>query len=163
MKNAASIEIKNPSYDLQPSPFGTVYLALQDDVLVGCSFSPIADWRNPSLTYHPAQLEKFALIAQQIGQACHSVQISPAGTPFQKTVWQALLNIPYGETRSYQDIADTLGQPKAVRALANAIGANPISWFIPCHRVIRRNGELGGYAWGASRKQQMLNWEQNHQ
>lgn len=68
------------------------------------------------------------------------------GTPFQKAVWKALLQIPYGETKSYQDIAESIGNPKAVRAIGQANKANPISIIVPCHRVIGKNGQLTGYA-----------------
>lgn len=68
------------------------------------------------------------------------------GTPFQKEVWKALLQIPYGETKSYKDIAETIGNPKAVRAIGQANKANPISIIVPCHRVIGKNGHLMGYA-----------------
>lgn len=77
------------------------------------------------------------------------------GTAFQKQVWQALQKIPYGETRTYQEIAREIGQPKAVRAVANACGANPTALIIPCHRVVRSDGGLGGYEWGVERKQKL--------
>ncbi len=68
------------------------------------------------------------------------------GTKFQHDVWKALLKIPYGETRTYQEVAIMAGHPKAVRAVANAIGKNPIPPVIPCHRVIRKDGKIGGYS-----------------
>jgi AraC family transcriptional regulator of adaptative response/methylated-DNA-[protein]-cysteine methyltransferase len=74
------------------------------------------------------------------------------GTPFQKNVWECLQKIPYGETRSYADIAQAIKKPTAIRAVANAIGANQLAIIIPCHRVINSNGELGGYAGGLTRK-----------
>ncbi len=78
------------------------------------------------------------------------------GTDFQKKVWQALQNIPYGETRTYQEIANELGKPKANRAVGNACGANPIALIIPCHRVVCSDGSIGGYHWGIERKQKLL-------
>jgi len=81
------------------------------------------------------------------------------GTPFQKKVWNALRKIPYGETRSYEWVALDIGTPKAVRAVGNAVGANPIPIVIPCHRVIRKNGELGGYGYGAAMKKKLLEME----
>lgn len=78
------------------------------------------------------------------------------GTPFQKKVWDIIQQIPYGEVQSYQWIADQIGKPKAARAVGNAVGTNPVSIFIPCHRVIRSNGALGGYGGGLERKQQLL-------
>lgn len=81
------------------------------------------------------------------------------GTSFQKQVWQELQKIPYGETRTYREIANNLGKPKATRAIGNACGANPVAIIIPCHRVIRSDGSLGGYRWGIERKQKLLNKE----
>src|SRR5579871_1281028 len=80
-------------------------------------------------------------------------------TAFQWRVWQELRKIPYGETRSYSQIAQELGQPKAVRAVANACAANPAALVIPCHRVVRDSGEMGGYRWGVERKQALLSRE----
>lgn len=77
-------------------------------------------------------------------------------TAFQRQVWQALQEIPYGETRTYADIANAIGQPTASRAVANAIGSNPVAMVIPCHRVVRSDGSLGGYRWGINRKESLL-------
>jgi AraC family transcriptional regulator of adaptative response/methylated-DNA-[protein]-cysteine methyltransferase len=77
-------------------------------------------------------------------------------TAFQKQVWQALQRIPYGETRTYADIAREIGQPSAVRAVANACGANPTALIVPCHRVVRSDGTMGGYHWGIERKRRLL-------
>lgn len=82
--------------------------------------------------------------------------LAASGTEFQRQVWQALRAIPYGETRSYADIAKAIGRPLAVRAVGAANGANPISIIIPCHRVVGSNGRLTGYAGGMERKQQLL-------
>ena len=81
------------------------------------------------------------------------------GTVFQQQVWQALQNIPYGETRTYREIARDLGKPQATRAIGNACGANPIALIIPCHRVVRSDGSLGGYRWGIERKQKLIEGE----
>lgn len=88
-----------------------------------------------------------------------TVPLSPVGTDFQKNVWEILRTIPYGTTRSYQQQADILGNPKAVRAVANANGLNKISIIIPCHRVIGTNGTLTGYGGGIWRKQKLLELE----
>jgi O-6-methylguanine DNA methyltransferase len=84
------------------------------------------------------------------------------GTPFQKKVWSALAKIPYGKTRSYQDVARTIGHPKAFRAVGNANGNNPIPLIIPCHRVIESNGGLGGFGHGLKVKKQLLDFEKAH-
>jgi AraC family transcriptional regulator of adaptative response/methylated-DNA-[protein]-cysteine methyltransferase len=85
-----------------------------------------------------------------------SVPLVYPGTPFQESVWNALLAIPYGETRSYHDLARAVGNPKAVRAVGRANGLNRIAIVIPCHRVVNKNGELGGYGGGLRRKEYLL-------
>jgi AraC family transcriptional regulator, regulatory protein of adaptative response / methylated-DNA-[protein]-cysteine methyltransferase len=81
------------------------------------------------------------------------------GTNFQIQVWRALLKVPFGGTITYQNLAETIDRPKAARAVGNAVGSNPIAYLIPCHRVIRNSGELGGYRWGIERKSSILGWE----
>jgi O-6-methylguanine DNA methyltransferase len=84
------------------------------------------------------------------------------GTPFEKKVWSKLAKIPYGMTRSYKDIAEAIGHPKAFRAVGNANGSNPIPLILPCHRVIESNGGLGGYGHGLKVKKQLLDLEKAH-
>lgn len=84
------------------------------------------------------------------------------GTAFQQRVWKALQQIPYGETRSYGEIARAVGEPRAARAVGMACGANPIAIVVPCHRVIRANGDLGGFGGGARLKELLLNLESSH-
>lgn len=81
------------------------------------------------------------------------------GTPLQLKVWQALSQIPVGKTVSYYELACMVGYPRAWRAVATAVGQNKISYFIPCHRVVRKNGDLGGYRWGVEKKKALLNAE----
>jgi AraC family transcriptional regulator, regulatory protein of adaptative response / methylated-DNA-[protein]-cysteine methyltransferase len=81
------------------------------------------------------------------------------GAPFQIKVWEALLAVPTGYVTTYSDIARLIGHPAAVRAVGTAVGRNPVSWLIPCHRALRMTGALGGYHWGLSRKRAMLAWE----
>ncbi len=85
--------------------------------------------------------------------------LAPRGTEFQRTVWQALQGIGYGQTSSYAELATAIGRPKAVRAVGTANGANPIALIIPCHRVIGRDGSLTGYAGGLQRKALLLRLE----
>jgi len=87
------------------------------------------------------------------------IRLLAMGTEFQIKVWQALHQIPHGELRSYSEIADFIDQPSASRAVGTAIGKNPIGLFIPCHRVIRNDGSLGGYRWGLESKQKLLTAE----
>lgn len=90
------------------------------------------------------------------------LQIACVGSQFQLSVWQQLLHFNQQGLFSYQDIANALGKPTAVRAVANAVGANPIAIFLPCHRVIYSNGSLGGYHYGTALKQRILHAELNH-
>ncbi|HIR02071.1 MAG TPA: methylated-DNA--[protein]-cysteine S-methyltransferase [Candidatus Aveggerthella stercoripullorum] len=90
------------------------------------------------------------------------IPLAPAGTDFQRAVWKALQNIPYGQTRSYADIAAVVGNPKATRAVGSANNRNPIAVLIPCHRVVGANGKLTGYAGGLALKQRLLDLERAH-
>jgi methylated-DNA-[protein]-cysteine S-methyltransferase len=90
------------------------------------------------------------------------IKVNPVGTPFQKSVWNELLKIPYGETVSYGEIAERIGNPKSVRAVGLANGSNPISIIIPCHRVIGKNGSLVGYGGGIENKRYLLELEQKY-
>jgi AraC family transcriptional regulator of adaptative response/methylated-DNA-[protein]-cysteine methyltransferase len=97
------------------------------------------------------------------GQQPHvELPLDIRGTAFQQRVWQALRQIPYGETRSYSEVAEALGQPAATRAVASAIANNHIAVVIPCHRVVRQDGSMGGYKWGLARKQALLQREHDH-
>lgn len=97
--------------------------------------------------------------------ACHAfnVPLDPRGTPFQRLVWDAVAAVPYGETRTYGEIARTIGRPAAARAVGAANGANPLPVIIPCHRLIGANGDLTGYGGGIEIKRQLLALEANWQ
>jgi len=90
------------------------------------------------------------------GAPVNGLPLDVLGTPFQRQVWQALQTIPVGERRTYAEVAAALGKPTAARAVANACAANPAALVIPCHRVVRHDGSLGGYRWGLERKQALL-------
>jgi AraC family transcriptional regulator of adaptative response/methylated-DNA-[protein]-cysteine methyltransferase len=96
------------------------------------------------------------LQAVETPSAMPDLPIDVAGTAFQEAVWKELRKIPVGETRSYADIAAAVGQPGAVRAVGTANGSNPVAVLVPCHRVIRSDGTLGGYAGGLDRKRKLL-------
>ncbi len=106
------------------------------------------------------------LVEQQVKQyfsgtlQAFTIPLVFEGTPFQKLVWQKLQHIPYGKTCSYQDLAQVVGSPAGFRAVARANAANPISVIVPCHRVIKKNGDLCGYAGGVHRKAWLLDHEQ---
>lgn len=88
-----------------------------------------------------------------------SLTVLVKGTNFQIQVWRALLNVPFGGMTTYQSVAEMIGRPTATRAVGTAVGNNPIGYLIPCHRVLRASGELGGYRWGLERKTAILGWE----
>lgn len=115
------------------------------------------DWKGSKIREAKEAVESFAEeIFTGHGQR---VDVLLKGTPFQLQVWKILVKIPLGQTLSYQDVADKMGQPSAVRAVANAIGANPVCLLVPCHRVIRSDGSLGGFGAGPARKRQILSSE----
>lgn len=130
--------------------FGTEDNALYQEVIAwGQSRSP--DKLDPQLVDN---------ILSVVERGIHrDYQIHLVGTSFQLDVWNALITIPEGETRSYKELAKQIGKPKAVRAVANAVGANPIAVLVPCHRVIRSNGHIGGYRWGIELKVKLLERE----
>jgi O-6-methylguanine DNA methyltransferase len=106
-----------------------------------------------------SQLEKYLK-----GQLMHfDSPLDMRGTSFERKVWSALAKIPYGKTRSYKDIAQAIGHPKAFRAVGNANGRNSLPLIIPCHRVIESNGGLGGFGHGLKVKKQLLNFEKAHE
>jgi AraC family transcriptional regulator of adaptative response/methylated-DNA-[protein]-cysteine methyltransferase len=105
-----------------------------------------------------------ALLEHLEGQEPHlELPLDVQATAFQWRVWQELQKIPYGSTRSYRQIAVALGQPTAARAVARACSTNPVSVVIPCHRVVREDGDLGGYRWGLARKRALLDREKQHE
>lgn len=101
------------------------------------------------------------VLAAQIWPAARArpIKLWVRGTAFQLQVWRALLKLGRAEQTSYGALAQAIDQPKAARAVGTAVGANPVAWLIPCHRVLRAGGALGGYHWGVERKRAMLNWE----
>ena len=101
-------------------------------------------------------------IAEEVRQPrsiSRHIKLDPKGTPFQQKVWVALRQIPIGETVTYKQLAERIGSPRAVRAVAGACAANPIAVLIPCHRVLRSDGGLSGYRWGVERKRALLETE----
>jgi AraC family transcriptional regulator of adaptative response/methylated-DNA-[protein]-cysteine methyltransferase len=162
-------------YGFHPTPFGDCLLALTERGLCGVSFadegntqSLLAEfqkrWAQADLIHDPSATAPYAA---RIFSLAHDPDAPPlqlylSGTNFQLKVWQALLYIPAGQLTTYGQIAGALGQPTAGRAVGSAVGDNPIAYLIPCHRVIRQDGELGGYRYGLARKQAILGWEQAH-
>ncbi len=158
-------------YDVRICSLGMIMLAWSELGLCGLTLSDNTDvLRNDLLAKFPeahfqADLGTFeadiAGVLQFIEHPAPDfrVRLDPHGTPFQQKVWQALAEIPLGSTASYSEIADKIGAPKAVRAVANACANNPLAIVIPCHRVVGRNGKLCGYRWGIARKAELLRRE----
>lgn len=118
----------------------------------------VVSGENPHIEQTKIELNEYFNGKRQV----FNVGINPQGTVFQQSVWQVLCDIPYGETVSYLQQAQSLKKPNAVRAVANANGANHIAIIIPCHRVIGSNGKLTGYGGGIERKRWLLDWENRH-
>lgn len=105
-----------------------------------------------------ADIGRTIMHAWEVGEE-HLIPVDLRGTTFQKSVWQALLDIRRGEVKSYGDVANDLGMPKAARAVGSAVGENPVSLIVPCHRVLQKSGGLGNYGWGTDLKRQILEEE----
>ncbi len=129
-----------------------VHLAGAGDAPEGWDRAPAGD---PVLARARAQLAEYFAGTR----TAFSLPVAPAGTPFQQSVWRELMSIPYGQTRSYGQLANTLGGPHLTRAVGSANGRNPISIVVPCHRVVGSDGSLTGYAGGLPRKRFLLDLE----
>ena len=154
-------------YAIADSPLGPMLVAATAKGICRLSFDE--DERALAARFHAAtiisdegtiaELVEGALKAVREPLAMPDLPLDVAGTAFQEAVWQELRRIPPGETRSYAAIAAAVGKPGAVRATGSANGANPVAVLIPCHRVVRSDGSLGGYAYGLERKQKLLDAE----
>lgn len=144
------------------SPVGRLTLVSDGDCLVGLHFE---GWNPPAGALHKSDILLAAtgrqLDAYFAGRLkTFDLPLAPRGTPFQQRVWSALRDIPFGETRSYGQLAATLGKPSAMRAVGAANGRNPIAIVVPCHRVIGADGSLTGFGGGIERKRFLLRLEQ---
>ena len=145
------------------SPFGMVLIAATDKGICHMAFAdnPDAALTNLRAEYPNAQLHEgehpFHEQALSIfGGGGECITLHLKGTPFQVQVWRALLNIPQGSVQSYGSVAESIGRPRAARAVGTAVGHNPVAMIIPCHRVIRESGVIGDYRWGRGRKMALL-------
>ncbi|WP_037673781.1 methylated-DNA--[protein]-cysteine S-methyltransferase [Streptomyces griseus] len=147
------------------SPYGPLTLVADDGVLCGLYMTEQRHRPTEESFGARADTALFAEAEEQLeayfagGLKEFTVELRLAGTPFQRSVWDQLRRIPYGETRSYGELADALGNPKASRAVGLANGRNPIGIIVPCHRVIGASGSLTGYGGGLTRKQRLLDFE----
>ena len=155
------------NYGWFDSPFGSALSMGTDRGICGLAFSAefgpdvaMSDLtgRWPKATYveNPDAIRAWTTAALGLSgdTALHMI-----GAPFQLQVWEALLRIPSGHVTTYSEIAQSIGRPKAVRAVGTAVGRNPVSLLIPCHRALRKSGALGGYHWGLPMKRALLAWE----
>jgi AraC family transcriptional regulator of adaptative response/methylated-DNA-[protein]-cysteine methyltransferase len=155
------------AYGTFPSPFGPAIAMATDRGLCGLAFTEetghaqaMADlcsrWPEATFTQAPDRLHHWVTAAFEMrGEtALHMI-----GAPFQIKVWEALLRIPSGHVSTYSEIAKSIGSDRAVRAVGTAVGRNPVSWLIPCHRALRKSGALGGYHWGLPVKRALLAYE----
>jgi methylated-DNA-[protein]-cysteine S-methyltransferase len=154
-------------FDTFTTPVGPFTVALDDDgAVVATAFGEIADlrrWFQHEPLLHAPQ--RAAAVGSQVKEFFagkrerFELRFSPVGTAFQKRVWSELQRIPFGEMRSYAELAAAVGRPGAARAVGQANAANPICLLVPCHRVIAANGKLGGFAYGDKLKRRLLEHE----
>jgi AraC family transcriptional regulator of adaptative response/methylated-DNA-[protein]-cysteine methyltransferase len=153
--------VESPFGDLivAATPKGICYMAFADDQTT--AFDALRK-RFPNARYRHMTdaLQQHAVsVFTQDWRKSGEIKLHLKGTEFQLKVWKILLKIPIGSLTTYGDIASKLNNPKASRAVGTAIGDNPVALLIPCHRVIRASGELGGYHWGLARKAAIIGWE----
>ena len=147
----------SPLFAYYDSPFGTLEIGYGEAIV---SLQRVTERSHPHAPSALSDLAAAELREYFLGhRTAFDIPLSPSGTPFQLAVWQVLRDIPYGETRSYGQIAAAIGNPRAVRAVGTACGRNPIWVMIPCHRVIGAEGALTGYAGGLEMKKALLDLE----
>ncbi|MBB4480437.1 methylated-DNA--[protein]-cysteine S-methyltransferase [Rhizobium etli] len=162
-------------YGFHNCPFGAALVMVTDRGLAGLAFSDSGDekacledmtcrWPNAEYIEDRQATAPYAERIFQPGRwtSDQPLRVVLIGTDFQVSVWQSLLKIPFGKAVTYSDIARDIGRPTAMRAVGAAVGANPISFVVPCHRALGKNGALTGYHWGLTRKRAMLGWESAH-
>ncbi|HEY0271790.1 MAG TPA: methylated-DNA--[protein]-cysteine S-methyltransferase, partial [Chitinophaga sp.] len=156
-------------YGYHTTPFGPAFLAATEKGIVSLEFlepgqeAPVLEqlrcnWPQAAVVADDAFTATLVqkIFSAPVGEKLH---VLVKGTNFQVKVWEALLRLPPGSVTTYAKIAQYIGHPKAVRAVGSAVGANPVAVLIPCHRVIRNEGVLGGYHWGATRKKALVGYE----
>jgi AraC family transcriptional regulator of adaptative response/methylated-DNA-[protein]-cysteine methyltransferase len=148
-----------------PTPFGEALVMATDRGICGMGFTEEfgRDWSMQDLTQRwpkATYLEDLGIAAMvNAAMAGRDARLHLIGAPFQIKVWEALLHVPSGHVTSYSELAGAVGHPNAQRAVGTAVGRNPISFLVPCHRALRKSGGLGGYHWGLPVKRAMLAWE----
>ena len=150
-------------YGFHPSPFGTAIVIATDRGLSGLAFADPGEEQAPNATYVQDNDGTADLASRvfdtKMWRPDQPLRVVLIGTDFEVRVWETLLKIPMGRAVSYSDIACKIRNPKASRAVGAAVGRNPLSFVVPCHRALGKSGALTGYHWGITRKQAMLGWE----
>ena len=146
------------TWSILPTPLGELLLVAVDGSLVKAHFAPFETPEGPPSPDEPVLVEATRQLSEHFAgeRSEFDLPLDPPGTAFQRRVWDELCRIPYGTTTTYGELAERLGDPKAVRAVGLANGRNPIAVVVPCHRVIGSDGKLRGYAGGIERKQRLL-------
>jgi AraC family transcriptional regulator of adaptative response/methylated-DNA-[protein]-cysteine methyltransferase len=158
-------------YGFHQGPFGLYILAITSEGRI-CALEFTDDeetaakslqnqWSESVLKYDPGKTSPQAVNLFS-PESSSPLNILVIGTPFQLKVWEALLKIPFGDLVSYQTVSEHVNNPRGLQATGAAIGKNPIAFLIPCHRVIRKTGEINGYRWGLDRKSALIGWEAAH-
>ena len=164
------------AYGLHPSPFGPCFVGQTERGICALGFADGGEGngeavraeferRWPAARFHEDRAATAHVAARIFGERpadSTPLRLAVAGTNFQLKVWEALLRIPPGRITSYHALGQALGLPRSARAVGGAVAANPVSYLIPCHRVIRHTGRISHYEWGRSRKRVMLGWEAAH-
>jgi AraC family transcriptional regulator, regulatory protein of adaptative response / methylated-DNA-[protein]-cysteine methyltransferase len=159
-------------YGYHPSPFGLALVLVTEHGMCGMGFCDVGEeaaalqdmmlrWPNAQYTEDSARTAPYAarIFSSRNWKVNDPVRITFIGTDFEIRVWETLLRIPMGRAVTYGEIAASIDKPKAARAVGAAVGRNPISFVVPCHRVIGKSGDLTGYHWGLTRKKAILGWE----
>jgi AraC family transcriptional regulator of adaptative response/methylated-DNA-[protein]-cysteine methyltransferase len=160
------------SYGFHPSPFGTALVMTTQRGLAGLAFADPGDehvaladmkgrWPKANIVEDRARTASLAqrIFDTGLWRADRPLRVVLIGTDFEVRVWETLLKIPMGRAMTYSDIATKIGATRAARAVGAAVGKNPLSFVVPCHRVLGKDGALTGYHWGLTRKRAMLGWE----
>jgi AraC family transcriptional regulator of adaptative response/methylated-DNA-[protein]-cysteine methyltransferase len=169
-RRGAGLEI---AWGYHPSPFGIALIMATERGVAGLAFADDAEdeqaifedmtrrWPAANFSNEPEKTAPYAarIFTPELWSKSDPLKLVLIGTDFEVRVWDALLKLPPGQAITYSDLAANVCSPAAARAVGSAVGRNPISFVVPCHRVLRKDGGLGGYHWGITRKQAIIGWE----
>ncbi len=169
-RRGAGLEI---AWSFHPSPFGRALVMATERGVAGLAFADgeseeqtifedmTRRWPAAKYVHAPETIAPYAarIFTPELWDKSDPLKVVLIGTDFEVRVWDALLRLPMGQAITYSDLASHVCSPRAARAVGSAVGRNPISFVVPCHRVLRKDGGLGGYHWGVTRKQAIIGWE----